>query len=283
MTQKRKQVVLGVAAVLMAGLAYLIYQHLNYVSTDNAQIGAHLTMLSSRINGTIQKVLIEENQKVKAGQVLAQIDQQDYSNASTSAEAQLTGLKARLTEAELAYKRSGDLIKKQAITQEKYDQALASYRDLLARVKASQAQLEQANLNVSYTSIIAPSDGTIARKSVEPGQYVPAGQALFAFVADGDRWVTANLKETELDGVKIGSPARVKVDSISSKVFEGKVESISPSTGAVFSLLPPDNATGNFTKVVQRVPVRIRLEKLSLEDQVELRAGLSADVAIRIR
>lgn len=283
MIDHKKKILTLIASLLCLGMGYVTYEHMTYVSTDNAQVGAHLTMLSSRINGTIQKVMVDENHRVKAGQVLAQIDQQDYSNASTTAEATLTGLKARLVEAELGFKRATDLLKKQAISQEKYDQALAAFRDLSSKVKASQAQLEQANLNVSYTAIIAPSDGMIARKSVEPGQFVPAGQALFAFVADGDRWVTANLKETELDGVKIGGMASIKVDSLPSRVFQGKVESISPSTGAVFSLLPPDNATGNFTKVVQRVPVRIRLENLSSEDMINLRAGLSADISIRIR
>jgi membrane fusion protein (multidrug efflux system) len=160
---------------------------------------------------------------------------------------------------------------------------VAAFKDLSAKTQAAKAKFDQANLNVSYTRIIAPSDGTIARKSVEPGQFVPAGQPLFGFVASKERWVTANLKETELSGVKVGNKAYVDVDAIDGKKFHGVVESISPSTGATFSLLPPDNATGNFTKVVQRVPVRIRLTELTDEDVDRLQAGLSATIAIRIR
>jgi membrane fusion protein (multidrug efflux system) len=220
---------------------------------------------------------------VKAGDVLAQIDTSDYSNASAAAQADVASLEARTREAEANYKRSGDLFKQQAISRERFEAALAAFKDLSAKTQAARAKYEQAALNVSYTRIIAPGDGVIARKSVEPGQFVPAGQPLFGFVASKERWVTANLKETELAGVKVGNQASVEVDAIDGKDFHGVVESISPSTGAVFSLLPPDNATGNFTKVVQRVPVRIRLMELSDEDVSRLQAGLSATISIRIR
>jgi membrane fusion protein (multidrug efflux system) len=283
MSTKKKRIIGAAAAVVVALGGYLIYNHLTYVSTDNAQIGAHVTMLSSRVAGTIQKVMFEENQPVKAGDVLAQIDTSDYSNASTAAQAEVASLEARTREAEANYKRADDLFKQQAISRERYEAAVAAFKDLTAKTQAAKAKFEQAALNVSYTRIIAPGDGTIARKSVEPGQFVPAGQPLFGFVASKERWVTANLKETELAGVKVGNKATVEVDAIDGKTFHGVVESISPSTGAVFSLLPPDNATGNFTKVVQRVPVRIHLTELSDEDVARLQAGLSATVSIRIR
>jgi membrane fusion protein (multidrug efflux system) len=240
-------------------------------------------MLSSRVNGTIQKVLVDENQKVRKGDVLAQIDTSDYSTASEAAESQVASLQARYREAETSFKRASELIRSQAISQERFDAAQAAYKDTGAKLKQAQAQLEQAQLNVSYTKIVAPADGMIARKSVEPGQFVPAGQPLFGFVASSERWVTANLKETELGGVVPGKPASVDVDAISGRDFHGEVESIGPSTGAIFSLLPPDNATGNFTKVVQRVPVRIKLSNLAPEDVDLLRAGLSAVVTIKVR
>lgn len=283
MSTKKKRILGAVVAVVVVFSGYMIYDHLTYVSTDNAQIGAHVTMLSSRVNGTIQKVMFEENQRVKAGDVLAQIDTSDYSNASTAAQAEVNSLEARTREAEANYKRADDLFKQQAISRERYEAAMAAFKDLTAKTQAAKAKFDQAALNVSYTRIIAPADGTIARKSVEPGQFVPAGQPLFGFVASKERWVSANLKETELAGVKVGNKAYVDVDAIDGKKFHGVVESISPSTGAVFSLLPPDNATGNFTKVVQRVPVRIHLTELSDEDVDRLQAGLSATVSIRIR
>ena len=279
----KNKLLLGIGSVAVIFGTYFIYEHLMYVSTDDAQIGAHVVMLSSRVNGTIQRVLVEENQKVKAGDTLAQIDTSDYSNASQAAQAQVASLVARYKESEVNYQRAVDLLREQAIPRERYDEAQASYKELSAKLKAAQAQNSQADLNVSYTKIIAPNDGTIARKSVEPGQFVPAGQALFGFVGSNDRWVTANLKETEMSEVHIGQRVRIDVDALTGDHFEGEVESISPSTGAVFSLLPPDNSTGNFTKVVQRVPVRIKLTNLKAGDIDRLQAGLSAVVGIRVR
>jgi membrane fusion protein (multidrug efflux system) len=283
MSPKKKMILSVVSAVVLVLGGYFAWSHFTYVSTDNAQIGAHVTMLSSRVGGTIQKVFVDENTHVKAGDVLAQIDTSDYSNASTAAQAEMSSLEARAREAEANYKRADDLFKQQAISRERFEAATAAFKDLTAKVQAARAKFQQASLNVSYTRIIAPTDGVVARKSVEPGQFVPAGQPLFGFVESKERWVTANLKETELAGVKVGRPATVEVDAVDGKSFKGEVESISPSTGAVFSLLPPDNATGNFTKVVQRIPVKIRLVELSDQDVEQLQAGLSANVWIRVR
>jgi membrane fusion protein (multidrug efflux system) len=280
---KRKKIfaVLGTLAVLLGG--YFGYRHFVYVETDDAQVQAHFLMLSSRVNGTIQKVLVTENQKVRKGDVLAQIDTSDYSTQSDAAQSQVASLEARYVEAETSFKRAGELLRSQAITQERFDAAQAEYKDVAAKLKQAKAQLDMANLNVSYTKIVAPSDGTIARKSVEPGQFVAMGQPLFGFVDASERWVTANLKETELDQVRPGKPADIDVDALPHHSFHGEVESISPSTGAVFSLLPPDNSTGNFTKVVQRVPVKIRLTGLTPDEVDMLQVGLSAVVSIKVR
>jgi membrane fusion protein (multidrug efflux system) len=280
---KKKKIVTAVASVALIGGAYFAYRNLVYVETDDAQVQAHFLMLSSRVNGTIQKVFVSENQKVKKGDVLAQIDTSDYSTASEAADSQVASLEARYKEAEINFKRATELLQSQAIPRERFDSAQAAYKDAGAKLKAAQAQAEQANLNVSYTKIVAPSDGTIARKSVEVGQFVSMGQPLFGFVDSSERWVTANLKETDLERVAPGKPVDIEVDALSSRHFRGQVESISPSTGAIFSLLPPDNATGNFTKVVQRVPVRIKLADLSPEDIDRLHAGLSAVVSIKVR
>ncbi|MGZ3703677.1 MAG: HlyD family secretion protein, partial [Bdellovibrionota bacterium] len=142
------------------------------------------------------------------------------------------------------------------------------------------AQVDQAQLNLENTKLRAPSDGFVAKKSVELGQLAAAGVPLIGFVDGGERWVTANFKETEIEGVKPGAKAHVDVDAISGKTFEGVVESVSSATGATFTLLPPDNATGNFTKVVQRVPVKVRIENISDAEREMLRAGLSANVKV---
>jgi membrane fusion protein (multidrug efflux system) len=135
-------------------------------------------------------------------------------------------------------------------------------------------------LNLDYTSVRAPVDGQIARRAVDVGTYVSAGTAIFGFVPFDERWVDANFKETQLDSITVGKKAEVTVDAIPGKTFSGVVESLSPATGATFTLLPPDNATGNFTKVVQRVPVRILLKNLSMKDFELLQAGLSANVDV---
>ena len=269
------------AAILFLVLAaFFSYDSYKHVKTDNAQISAHFLMLSSRVNGTISKVFVEDHQKVKAGDVLAQIDTSDYSNAKTAAFAQASALEARVNEARVNFSRAEELIKNQAISKERFDKALADFRDLDAKLKAAKSLAEQAGLNESYTKIIAPNDGIIARKSVEPGQFVSAGQPLFGFVAENKRWVVANLKETELQEVRLGQTVNIHVDALAGQKFIGKVVSIAPSTGAVFSLLPPDNATGNFTKVVQRIPVKIELVNLSEKDIEALQLGLSAIVSI---
>ena len=280
----KKKTFLGVVGVIvLLGAAYFGYQAFTYIKTDNAQVAAHITMLSSRVAGTIKSVVVDENQKVKAGEVLAEVDSADYANAYQAADAQVASLKARFQEAQINYQRTSKLLRNFAVSQEKFDNATAGFKEIEARLKAAQAQLDQASLNVAYTKILAPTDGVIARKSIEPGQYVPMGQPLFGFVETRDRWIIANLKETELKDVKIGATAYITVDAIPGREFIGKVDSVSPSTGAVFSLLPPDNATGNFTKVVQRVPVRIKLTDVSADETDRLQAGLSALVAIRSR
>lgn len=272
-------IALGIVVVVLG--AHFIYRQLTFVTTDNAQVSAHITMLSSRVPGTIQKVTIEENQHVKAGELLAELDSTDYETALANAQAQLASAQARAHEADIAFKRATELFQKQAVTKERFDSAQAANREAVARLKAGGAGLKQAELNLQYTRIVAPADGVIARKSVEMGQFVPVGQAIFGFVFDGERWITANLKETELPGVATGGDVEVEVDAIPGKHFHGTVESINPSVGATFSLLPPDNATGNFTKVVQRVPVRIKLVDLKPGDAERLQAGLSAEVSIR--
>lgn len=148
------------------------------------------------------------------------------------------------------------------------------------QVQAARAAVTEAQLQLSYTRIDAPESGTLARKNVQPGQLVNPGQALMAVVPLSNIWVTANLKETQLKGVRPGSPATVTVDAYPGMTWQGYVESISPATGAQFSLLPPENATGNFTKVVQRVPVRVRLKPTD-NPSAPLRPGMSAEVSIR--
>jgi membrane fusion protein (multidrug efflux system) len=277
--RKKKIMMIGIPIfVLLAG--YFIYENYMFVTTDDAQVDARATLLSAKVSGIITKANVEENQKVKAGDVLVEIRADQ--NMIDEQEAEQASLQAQLKAAQANYNRTRSLLAKGASTQERLDMAESNFHSLESRLKSAQAQVSEAKLNLGYTKIIAPVDGKVGRKSFEVGMLAAAGQPLLGFVANTDRWVTANLKETDMDDVVEGKTATIEVDAISGKKFEGVVESISPATGATFTLLPPDNATGNFTKVVQRVPVRIKLLKLSDRDIDRLQNGLSAEVKIRV-
>jgi membrane fusion protein, multidrug efflux system len=176
-----------------------------------------------------------------------------------------------------------DAARRQAgATDEQVTAATAALRGADARLAAAEAAVDNARLQLSYTAIVAPARGVVATRKVEPGDLVQPGQTLLAVVPLQDVWVTANLKETQMEDVSAGDPATFTVDAYPGKTFRGVVESMSPATGARFALLPPDNATGNFTKVVQRVPVRIALVG-DPDPAFPLRPGLSAEVTIRTR
>lgn len=280
----RKNLILTLlGAVVLVGLAVFVYEQTHWEGTDDAYVQAHYLMLSPRVGGTVSKVLVEENQAVKAGQVLVEFDGSDYTAARDQAEAEVASLSADAAQAKLDYARAARLIRQGVVTRQDYDQAKSKSAGLDARLQAAQFRARQAELNLSYTTLTAPEDGFIAKRAVEPGMVVPAGQPLLGFVASGERWVDANFKETQLGGIRPGEKAEVSVDALSGRTFEGVVDSLGSATGSTFTLLPPDNSTGNFTKVVQRVPVRIALPNLSPADVVLLRAGLSAVVSVRVR
>ena len=272
--------IIGVVAVLIA--AYFIVKNYRFEGTDDAYIQAHALMLAPRIGGTVEKVMVKENDKVKAGQLLAQLDDQDYSTAYSQVVADQASVQADLEQAAQDLQRITKLYQEEAVPKQQLDAAVARYHNLASRLKADQARADQAKINLTYTLITAPEDGTIAKKSVEPGMVVPPGQALFGFVSSQERWVDANFKETQISRIKPGQQVSVEVDAVSGKHFEGVVDSIGSATGSTFTLLPPDNSTGNFTKVVQRVPVKINLLNLSSDDIDRLAAGLSAVVDIKI-
>ncbi len=184
---------------------------------------------------------------------------------------------ARTAEAQLAVARENS-----RAADDQVIAAQAGLRGADARVAIARANRDQAALALSYTVITAPSNGVISHKSVEVGQLVQPGQPLMSVVPLDDVWVVANFKETQVRGIVPGDQAEIGVDAYPGRDFNGRVESLSPATGAKFSLLPPDNATGNFTKVVQRVPVRILLA-MPQDSAAELRPGMSATVTITTR
>jgi membrane fusion protein, multidrug efflux system len=285
-------------------------------STDDAYVGGDVTVIASRVSGFVAEVLVTDNQKVRAGDLLLRIDDRDYRAALARAEAAVAAQDAtllnldatrRLQEAVIAQARA-DLAAAQAeaartrfdfdryrqlsasqyASEQRFQQADADDKKAAAAVEKARATLdaaerriavidtqkrqaeaareqavaerETARLNVGYTEIRAPVDGTVGNRSARVGSYATPGASLIAIVPADGLWVDANFKESQLAQMRPGEPASVVADVLPGETFAGHVESLAPATGAQFSVLPPENATGNFTKIVQRVPVRIRLD-----------------------
>lgn len=278
--KKRKKILSAVIPVVVLALSYFVYQYMMYVSTDNAQVEAHTIMLAPKVGGFVKSVKVIEGQKVAKGDVLIEIDSRDFENNLRQVQGELTSLEARRRDAERNFQRLQELYRSGAVSQQQFDTSSAAALEVKAKYEAIAAQVAQSQLNLENTKIVAPSNGFIARKSVEVGQLAAPGVPLLGFVSSEERWVTANFKETEIEDVHIGAPVKISVDALSGRHFDGKVEAISAATGATFTLLPPDNATGNFTKVVQRIPVKIIFTGVGEDDMELLRAGLSAVVKV---
>ena len=283
MDPKRKKIIGLVAAVGLLLVTYFLYEHFSFVETDNAQVEAHSVMIAAKVGGYVTKVAVDEGQQVKKGELLASIDERDYQNTLQQMLGEKAAVQARLKDAEKNYTRLVSLFKTGAVSQQQFDTASASFSDLKSKSDAVSAQVAQAQLNLEQTKILAPFDGVVAKRSVEVGQLAGPGVPLFGFVSSESRWVVANFKETDLENIKINAKVDVDVDAITKKTFKGHVESISSATGSTFTLLPPDNATGNFTKVVQRVPVKIQIDNLTAEEILSLKAGLSSVVKVHLR
>jgi membrane fusion protein (multidrug efflux system) len=286
----------------------------SHVSTDNAQVDGHIIPVLPKVGGYVNEVRIQENQAVRAGDTLVVLDDRDLRARLAQTDADLAAILAtvssrtRVGQAEAAVAQAqANAVKAQAdlarieplatqsiVSQQQLDAARAAAAAATAQLAAAQAALvgadarvaaaraarDQAALQLSYTRILAPAAGVVSKKSVEIGQLVQPGQPLMTVVPLDDVWVTANLKETETSDVTPGDSAEITVDAYDGRRFRGHVESLSPATGAKFSLLPPDNATGNFTKVVQRIPVRIRLDSPA-DAAHPLRPGMSVVATIK--
>ena len=339
----------ALAALGILGLAAGVHYGIDYwrngrflVSTDDAYVQADNTLIAPRISGYISQVLVVDNQAVRAGQVLARIDDQDYQTALRQAVAdrevaesdirsidaqltlqtstidqaaqQVTAAEAALRFAQQDHARYDELSRSGAGTIQSAQQtqsqliqrsagllqaraALTSAKqqvDVLQanRVKAN-AQLDhyraaeqQARLNLGYTTITAPISGTVGARTLRVGQYVQAGTQLMAVVPLDGVYIVANFKETQLTGVRPGEPVRISVDTFPDARIRGRVDSVAPATGLQFALLPPDNATGNFTKIVQRLPVKIVLDGDAESREVAaglLRPGMSVEPTIDTR
>lgn len=383
----RFRMFLILGAILLLVVGFFLWRYFSsYESTDDAQIDGHVNSISARVSGHVVKLNFQDNQFVKAGTVLVEIDpndyqlavaraQADYNDAKAAADAanvnvpitsentssQLSsagadvlnaqaGIKAAKQESSAAranlaqaeannvkaqndLERYKQLVDKQEISQQQYDQAVAAAKageaavesarasadaaeaqvtqaqsrlvqaqasqraaatapkqmaviraragSALAQAERKKADLDQALLNLQYTKVLAPVDGVVSNRTVEVGQNVQPDQELLKIIPLADIWVTANFKETQLREMKPGQRATIEVDATGKK-YKGHVDSIAGASGARFSLLPPENATGNYVKVVQRIPVKIVLEN-GENNQHELRPGMSVIPKVWIR
>ena len=386
-SRRRGILVVVIAAAVLIAVGFW-WRSTYSEDTDDAQVNGHLIQISSRISGHVMKVYVEENQQVKRGDPIVDLDPRDFEVAVENAEAalasakaaaaaakvnvpiitvntgsslrsataglasaeagvlqaeqQLNAARARVLQAQANnFKAQSDLrrykplVERDIISKQQYDAALASAnaseaalsnaradeqaaqegirvahekvnqaqamqryaqtgpqqvqledaraRQALARVEQAQAALDQARLNLSYTHIVAPEAGIITRKSVEIDQNVSTGQNLMTLVSLEDLWITANFKETQLRDMHAGQKVSIHVDA-TDKDYSGRVTQIGGATGSVLSLFPPENATGNYVKVVQRVPVRIDFTNLQKEDpDHRLRPGLSVEPKVWVK
>jgi membrane fusion protein (multidrug efflux system) len=254
------QIVAGVVVLLV--IIYFIYESTTHESTDDAYTTGHVHNIAARVTGTVLQVAVDDNERVKQGQVLVVLDPTDFEVQEAQAEANYA---KAVADDDRAKKLQGN----GAISQQDYDQFSAAR-------KVAAAQLKDAKDQLAYTVIRSPADGRVGHKSVETGNRVTAGSALMAVVEDV--WVLGNFKETQLGKMRVGQPATINIDAIPGKTFKGFVDSWSPGSGSVFALLPPDNATGNFTKIVQRVPVKIRFDADSIKGyEQRIVPGLSCE------
>ena len=276
--QRYWKLVAALTLIAVVLLGYALYYLFSHETTDDAFIEGDVTVISPKVPGHIERVYINDNQIVKAQDPLCDIDERDYQASFNLAQAELGAQEAEAQQAGQDIQRYQKLLASKDIPQQQYDKALLRWNTAKAQVNAAQARRAQARLNLSYTKIVAPADGVVTRKNVEPGMFVEQGQALLAIVLPG-RWVIANLKETQMTHVHPGLKVTIRVDAYPGVVFHGHLESIQQGTGARFSLLPAENATGNYIKVVQRVPVKIVFDG-PLDPQKPLELGMSVVPAI---
>jgi membrane fusion protein, multidrug efflux system len=257
--RKKVFMCLAVAAAIpvIIVLAQYVIKGLSRVTTDDAYVEGRVHTIAARVSGTVSLVQVTDNQGVKKGELLFEIDPVDYELKVNDSQANLDVKKALLEQASRDRVRAEALYRQSIFPKDRYENACTACNLTKAQLKAAEAQLKIAQRNLQYTRVNAPSDGYVTKKSVEVGNQIQAGQPLMAVVDMDDVWVTANYKETQLKSVKVGQRAQIKVDTYPGRIFTGKVQSIMAGTGSAFSLFPAENALGNYVKVVQRIPVKI--------------------------
>lgn len=283
--EKKRVIVPSITALILLIFGLIVtINSIFYKSTDDAFVEGHIITIAPRVSGPVIKLYIDDNQEVKKGALLLEIDPEDYKTKYNEIKANLEEAKAMLGSAQNEivksysaldfakgdYKRYSAMYNKGISSKQDYDSsrnnltaaqtnsnsAKSKHDEISASIKKLEAQLEQARLNLSYTKIYAPEDGKITNRSVEQGNYVQTAQPLFSIVPH-KVWVVANFKETQVANMKKGQKVKIKIDAFPNRKFNGVVDSIQMASGAKASLFPPENAVGSYVKIVQRIPVKI--------------------------
>ncbi|MFA6435366.1 MAG: HlyD family secretion protein [Elusimicrobiales bacterium] len=271
--------VAAAAAMLAAGAAYWHYAA-EHEATDDAVIETHIIPISSQVPGQIQAVRVEDNQHIEKGAPIIEIDPRDYQVKLDQTRAESSAARAESRRATVDAERAKQLLDRDDLSRQAYDKAVADAEVLKAKALLAEKKVLAAELDLSYTRITAPEAGKITKKNAELRAYVQVGQPLLALVTD-EVWVVANFKETQLTRMRRGQKVSIKVDAFPGRTLKGHIDSIQSGTGARFSLLPAENATGNFVKVVQRVPVKIVFDEPV--GDLMLAPGMSVEPTVNLR
>jgi len=280
---RRRPLALALALPLVLATAAGGYLYWDYArrfqSTDDAFIAARNFSMAPKVSGYITAVPVTDNQHVAAGDVIARIDERDYRVALDQAKAQLAHDQALLEQAKTNLGRYQYLVQRNAIAQQQADDQRYLVSQTESTVALDQAKVDAAQLDLSHTTIRAAEPGRAVSLTAAVGQFAQAGTALTIFVPD-EIWVTANFKETQLDAMRPGQPVTLAIDAYPDRNIGGHVASVQPGSGTAFSLLPAQNATGNYVKIVQRVPVKIVIDTPPAD--VALGPGMSVVPTVRI-
>lgn len=312
-----KRYIFGAIGIIVALIGiYLLIDAYHFQSTDDAYVETTTVQVAPKITGQVVEVYVTDNQRVKEGDLVAKIDDADYKVRLAQAEAKyerallnqknakanLSASKSNIDVAKRDLERYKNLYADGAVSKQTLDSAQAKYDAALANLTSSEqavmsesgskvadaeikelkALKDMAALNLSYTKVYAPQNGTVASRRVEKGMYVQTGAPLFVIVPD-NVWVVANYKENQLQHMKVGQLVDIKIDTYPGKTFKGKVDSIQRSSGAKSSLFPPENAVGSFVKIVQRIPVKIVFTEKINPEEYNIVPGMSVVPKVRVR
>lgn len=296
---RKKRVVIPLLVILVAATIGGWYWYVNvrsYTSTDDSYVDANRVSISTKMLGRVILLAVDEGDTVKKGQLLVRLDDSDLQAQQQQAQAALTlatvsvGLaKSNLDKASDDFQRSTTQYKGGVVSKEQYDHAAkalsaaqAEYQIALAKVQAAKAQLGVVQTSLQNTSVVSPLDGVVAKRWILQGDVVQPGQPIFSIYDVANVWVTANFEETKLAGIRIHAPVEISVDAYPDVQFSGEVFQIGNYTASEFSLIPPNNASGNFTKITQRVPVKISIRQQGGSAiSAPLLPGMSVEVRIK--